>query len=54
MDILHKKAEMSFPLVLIDESEDIVKSLLNEDVWTDSKGACNFDQCPFLNKDAIK
>ena len=45
-DILHKKVEeVSFPLNLekgyIDESEDILRSILNDDVLTDSDGEIN-------------
>ena len=43
MDILHKKVEeVSYPLGdndrCIDESKDILKSILNNDVSTDSDG----------------
>ena len=43
MDILHKKVEeVSYPLrdndCYIDESKDILKSILNNDVSTDSDG----------------
>ena len=42
MDILHKKVEVGYSLGdtdrYIDESKDILKSILNDDVWTDSDG----------------